>query len=459
MTGPRSLQARLAIGIGLVLTILWLAAASVTALVLRREMDVVFDASLQETAQRLLPLAATEIVAREDEGVTQRLGAIRAHDEFFTYLVRDGQGRILLQSHSADPAVFPAYDGPGFRQSATHRFYNDDALRGSIRITVAEPLEHRADVARELQMGLGLPLLIALPVALIAVTLSVRASLGPLRRFRAALAARGARDLSQVPAPDLPAEIAPVADTMNDLLVRLRAAFDAERSFAANAAHELRTPLAGAIAQAQRLKAETADPEARRRADDIEVTLKRLTRVSERLMQMARAEGGRLRGDHPLDLRPVLQMIVQDLGRQAPDSRLELTLPKWPVLSDLDPDAFGIVLRNLTDNALRHGRPGAPIRIGLSSDGRLSVANEAPVLPRDVLDRLARRFERGTTQGGGSGLGLAIVATIAERTGGALRLVSPLPGAKDGFFAEVQLPVAVKEKTVLGPTKFSEADV
>ncbi|MGD9863938.1 MAG: sensor histidine kinase N-terminal domain-containing protein, partial [Pseudodonghicola sp.] len=257
MRAPRSLQARLALGIGLMLTLLWVAAASVTAVVLRREMNAVFDSTLQETAQRLLPLAVTEIVGREDLGVTQRLGAIRTHDEFFTYVVRDETGRILLQSHSADPAVFPAYDGAGFRQTATHRLYNDDALRGSIRISVAEPLEHRADVASDLQMGLGLPLLVVIPVALIAVAFAVRASLAPLRRFRGALAARNVRDLSPdlspVPAPGLPVEIAPVAETLNDLLARLKAAFEAERSFAANAAHELRTPLAGAIAQAQRL--------------------------------------------------------------------------------------------------------------------------------------------------------------------------------------------------------------
>jgi len=441
MRAPRSLQARLAIGIGLLLTLLWVAAATVTAVTLRREMNAVFDSTLQETGQRLLPLAVSEIVAREDEGVTQRLGAIRAHNEFFTYLVRDDQGRILLQSHSADPAVFPDYDGPGFRQSATHRFYNDDALQGTIRITVAEPLEHRADVARDLQIGLGLPLVIAIPLTLIAVAFAVRASLAPLRRFRKSLAARGARDLSPVPAPGLPAEIAPVADTLNDLLARLKAAFDAERSFAANAAHELRTPLAGAIAQAQRLKTETADSEARGRAEDIEATLKRLTRVSERLMQMARAEGGRLRGDNPSDLRPLLQMILEDLARQAPKGTLELTLPERPVLSDLDPDALGIILRNLTDNALRHGLPGTPVRLALSPDGRLTVSNESPVVPPAVLDRLTHRFERGDASAEGSGLGLAIVATIAERTGGRLELSSPVSGTRSGFSAALQLPV------------------
>ena len=227
--------------------------------------------------------------------MTQRLAPIRAHDEFFTYLVRDAEGRVLLQSHAADPTVFPSYDGPGFRQTTTHRLYSDAALQGTIRITVAEPLAHRMSVAREIQMGLGLPLLIVLPVALIAIILAVRFSLDPLRRFRARLDARGALDLSQVPHEGLPTEIGPLADTLNSLLARLREAFEAERSFAANAAHELRTPLAGAIAQAQRLRSETKDRAAAQRATDIEETLKRLTRRTERMMQLARAEGGRLR--------------------------------------------------------------------------------------------------------------------------------------------------------------------
>ena len=114
---PRSLQARLGLSLGVLLTVLWVAAAAVTAVNLRHEMDEVFDSALQETAQRLLPLAVVDIVGRDDDGMTQRLGAIREHDEFFTYIVRDAQGRILLQSHAADPTVFPAYDGSGFRRA------------------------------------------------------------------------------------------------------------------------------------------------------------------------------------------------------------------------------------------------------------------------------------------------------------------------------------------------------
>lgn len=442
MRGPRSLQARLGLSLGIGLTVLWLAAATVTGLVLRHEMDEVFDSTLQETAQRLLPLAVVEIVGREEDGVTQRLAAIRTHEEFFTYIVRDAQGRILLQSHAAEAGIFPAYDGPGFRRTATHRLYNDDALQGSIRITVAEPLAQRAEVAREIQLVLGLPILIVIPVALLAIMLVVRASLAPLRRFRERLASRSARDLSPVPAADLPAELAPVAGTLNGVLGRLKAAFDAERSFAANAAHELRTPLAGAIAQVQRLQVETKDAAAAQRAADIEASLKRLTRMAERLLQLARAEGSPLRLDHASDLRVVARLMVDDMQRGARPGQITLTLPDRPVLSDLDPDAFGIVCRNLVENALRHGVPGGPVAVALLPDGTFRVANDGPVIPAETLTRLTLRFERGNDGTEGSGLGLAIVAAIAERVSSRLILQSPRPGTSSGFEAALRLPVA-----------------
>ncbi|MBL9059532.1 MAG: HAMP domain-containing protein, partial [Mangrovicoccus sp.] len=347
MSRPASLQARLALAIGLLLALAWIAAAAVTAVILRTEMDEVFDSALAETAQRLLPLAVVDIIGRDDDATAQRLAPIRGHDEFFTYIVRDGEGRVLLQSHAADPAVFPPWVGPGFGQTATHRLYSEEALRGTVRITVAEPLAHRDSVAREVRMGLGLPLVLLLPVTLAAVVLAVRTSLRPLRRFRDAMAARGARDLSPVASPGLPREIAPVAETVNALLARLKAAFEAERSFAASAAHELRTPLAGALAQAQRLRAETPDPAAAARAGEIEATLKRLTRLAERLMQLARAEGGRLRLDHAADLRPVARIVVDEIARGSGAGRIDLQVPDSPMLSDLDPDAFGILARNL----------------------------------------------------------------------------------------------------------------
>ena len=442
MNRSRSLQRRLAVSLGLLLTLCWIGAAAVTSMLARNAIEEVFDASLQETAQRILPLAVLDILTREEEGLTQRLSDIHDHDELLTYVVRDDQGRILLQSHDADPAIFPAWNGAGFRQTATYRLYNEAAVQGTVRITVAELLTHRTTMARDIQLLLIVPVLIFLPVALLAIVLAVRSSLAPLRRFRDQLATRGQRDLSQIPTDGLPAEVAPVADTLNEVLGRLAAAFEAERTFAANAAHELRTPIAGAIAQVQRLHTETRETATRQRAADIESTLKRLTRVSERLMQLARAEGGRLRLDRSSDLRPVARILTDDLARMAGPDRIALVLPDAPLMSDLDPDVFAIVYRNLVENALRHGTHGTPVHVSLSKNGVLSVANEGPVVPEAVLQRLTHRFERGESNAEGSGLGLAIVNAIAQRTGSTLHLQSPRSGQNTGFEVSLSLPLA-----------------
>lgn len=435
---PRwGLQARLALGLGLALTLVWLGTAVLTALSLRHEMEEVFDSSLEETAQRLLPLAVLEITNREAGDGDQHLAPIRAHPELLTYILRDDAGGLLMRSHAADPAAFPDWTGPGFAQNATHRFYSEDTLQGSIRLTVAEPLAQRQQAVGEILMRQILPLALMIPLTLAIVGLSVALGLSGLRRFRGRLASRDARDLSPVPVSDLPAELQTVGETLNDLLARLDAAFEAERSFAANAAHELRTPLAGAIAQIQRLKQETQEAPVIARAVAIEETLKRLTRLSERLLQLARAEGGKLRVDQPGDLRPVARLLVDDLGRNAA-GRLVLSLPEGPVLSRLDPDAFGIVLRNLIENALRHGTPGAPVQVILTEAAELTVANPGPVVAPEVLARLTDRFARAST-GDGSGLGLAIVAAIAGRIGGRLVLSSPRPGHADGFEARITL--------------------
>ena len=440
---PGSLQARLALAIGLVVTLLCIGAATLTSGILRHEMDEVFDSALQETAQRILPLAVLDIFNREEEGIAQSVATLREHDEHFTYLVRDSQGRILLMSHAADPVVFPPYTGMGFRQTATHRLYYDAAIGESITIAMAEPIADRKWIIREIQWGLSLPLLLIIPLSLVAIFLVVRLSFKPVRQFRDDLASRGSHDLFPLAGEGLPNELAPVSRALNELLGRLDASFVAERSFAANAAHELRTPVAGAIAHAQRLRAETTDSQVANRADQIETALKRLGRLAEKLRQLARADGGRLKTGQPIDLRGILEATVAEFehDKQA-TGLLDTTLPESPVLCDIDMDVFGILCRNLIENALKHGVPDAPVSIELTAGGRLTVTNDAPAVPPDILDRLTSRFERGTSSTDGSGLGLAIVRSIAEGADGILTLRSPVPGHSAGFEAVVDLPTA-----------------
>ena len=433
-----SIRFRTAVALSVVVTLLWLAAAAITARLLADEMGEVFDSALQETGQRILQLAVIDVLNREEAGLTQHLTALDAHEEYFTYLVRDDQGRILLASHRADPALFPVFAETGFHQTENLRFYQEAAVRGTVTLTIAEPLVHRQKVAREVAMGLALPLLAVIPLSILAIAYGLGFGLRPLAALRAQLAQRDANDLAPLALDRLPAELQPIAGTVNQLFQRLQTAFDAERNFASNAAHELRTPLAGAVAQVQRLRHETHEPETARRADAIESTLKRLTRLSERLMQLARAEGAHLKAAAPHDLRLVLQLVIDDFARGADRGRIGSTLPATAVLSEIDQDAIAIVARNLIENALRHG-DGGPIRVALTADGWLHVENDGPAVAEQTLAALSGRFVRGESASSGSGLGLAIVRTIAERSGARLFLVSPLVGQTGGFRASLQL--------------------
>ena len=432
-----SIRLRSAAALSLIVTLIWLGTALVTTRLLTSELNDVFDSALQETGQRILQLAVVDVLGREEEGVAQHVMALDDHEEYFTYIVRDNRGRILLTSHRADPARFPAFTKTGFHQSPELRFYHESAVRGTIALTIAEPLSHRREVAREMALSLALPLVVMIPLSIAGIFYGLGYGLRPLGKLRAQLARRGVKDMSPLPTKDMVTELRPIAEALNQLLARLDTAFAAERSFTSNAAHELRTPLAGALAQVQRLRQTSTDPDSARRAGDVEATLKRLTRLSERLMQLARAEGARLLTDTPQDLRPILRIVAGDFA-QGPDAgRVALSLPDASVLSDIDPDAVAILARNLIENALRHG--DGPVTVALDPEGLLSIENDCPAIPSAELAALSGRFVRGKDAGEGSGLGLAIVHTIAERIGSPLRLTSPLPGKTTGFAACVNL--------------------
>ncbi|NKK71024.1 two-component sensor histidine kinase [Rhizobium leguminosarum bv. viciae] len=448
-----SLQTRLALALGLSVTLLWLAAAAVTAHRLGGQMEEVFDDGLKATAQRILPIARHDLREGhqnrdatddednvEDDDGDARLGREARYGEDVSFIVRDQNGQVLLGSKGADASSFPPFTKQGFLRTETHQLYYDASFDGNLTIAVAEPLDRRTELSRKMLLGLVLPLIVVIPLSLLAIYLAVRRSLGPVRALRQELANRGAQDLSPVTDSGLPTELLPISAGVNQLLDRLTAAFHAERAFAANAAHELRTPVAGAIAQAQRIRSETKEKLTAQRATEIEITLKRLMRISEKLMQLARAEGGRLQSDEPSDLRTVLQIVLQDFTRTG-EGRIALRLPQAPVLSMLDPDAVGILCRNLIENALKHGARRGSVEVSLEADGLLTVANDGPNLPTDTMDRLMRRFERGNGKIGGAGLGLAIVTAIADRVGADVKIVSPRPVKNEGVQVEIKLPL------------------
>jgi len=438
MKSPVSLQRRLSIGLTAGIALLWIIAAIVASLAVREELNETFDSALEETAQRILPLSVLEIVNREEDGRSQHIAALQPHKEHLTYLVRDKQGKILMQSHDADPAIFNQHPLEGFTDTATHRIYTASALRETLFIEVAERLKHRREAALKTALALFWPLLLLIPLSLLGTWLFVRFSLRSIVIYRSAIEARGTGDLSPIKAVQLPAEIDPLAKAVNHLLERLRRALDAERSFTANSAHELRTPLAATLAQVQRLHSEAPEGKLRERAAQIEKSLRGLARLSEKLMQLAKAEGGSLLAETPQNLRPLLVHVVDELSRNA-SAELRLSLPETDkVLCMIDADAFAILLRNLIENAVNHGSAGQPVNISLSADALLRISNAGPMVPAALLAQLTGRFVRGSSQAEGSGLGLAIAAAIAHGIGTTLHLASPATGRSDGFEAVVQ---------------------
>jgi two-component system, OmpR family, sensor kinase len=430
-----SLRRRLALALTVVVTSVWLAGIAAASLILQREIDEVLDGALQEVAERILPLAYAETLSAETSA-TQRVVAVRQRDEHISYVVRDAAGKALLQSSDADLTKFPQSPPLGFSSAGGMRAYTESAVKGTIFVTTVEDLGHRRRAVWRAVVALFWPLLALAPTVAAAVWISIGLAFRPVDRLRAELAGRGGGNLAPVVAADLPSEVAPVAASVNALMGRLSDALDAERSFAANSAHELRTPIAAALAQAQRLLVELPADASRERAAAIATALRRLARLSEKLLQLAKAEGGGLIAASPRPIAPVLRLVAQEAERELDlDGRLELAIDGDPII-DLDPDAFAVLARNLIENAAKHGDPERPVVVGLGVD-RLAVANDGPPVAPDRLRQLLRPFERGPTPAAGSGLGLTIAAAICRGAGLTLELESPRPGAAEGFCATI----------------------
>lgn len=419
----------------------WIAAAAVGALVMREEFDEVFDSSLQEAAQRLIPLVESTIVQRESSADPWSVdGSSAEGTEYLTYQVRDSKGRILLRSHDAQSEPFAAPLKRGFHDTATNRIYTAEAASGGLFLQIADQLDHRNEAVREGALSLLIPLVFLIPLSMLAIWVLVRRALKPVDLLRSEIGSRGGGNLSPMTIAGLPPELEAIGASVNRLFERLRKALDAERAFASNSAHELRTPIAGALAQTQRLIAELPDGPLNARATQIERSLSSLAHLSEKLLQLARAETGIGLAVQLVDINTIVELVVEDFRRRPEYSR-RLNLPdlSGSTMRRADVDALGIVLRNLIENALIHGESLAPVTIRVGKDGVISISNLGAVVPPEVLVLLTQRFRRGSTTTEGSGLGLAISDMLVRQMGGTLNLRSPASGRNDGFEATLDL--------------------
>ncbi len=434
---------RLIVALTAVVAMFWLLAAALGALVMKDEFDEIFDSALKETAGRLTPLIVDDISLRREQQPPRQLDPVplSEEDNYITFQVRDATGKVLLHSHDVTAAAFDAPLKPGFHDTPEFRIFTVAAAGDTIFVQVADSRWHRQEAVVEGALALMLPLLILVPASILAIRLIVRRMLLPVDTLRQTIASKDSGNMAPLSDAYLPRELQPIAHSVNKLLGRLRSALEAEREFTANSAHELRTPIAGALAQTQRLMEIVNSDEARARARQVELSLVRLSHLTEKLLQLSRAEAGIGFGETAIDLVPVLRVLVEDARRQAGDGeRLRMSIAPGAALTrQVDADAFGITIRNLLENALIHAPPGSPVDISLDADGSIRIVNDGPVISPAELSSLARRFARGRTDAPGSGLGLQIAKRLAQQMGGRLELLSPATGRKDGFEAKLSL--------------------
>lgn len=461
----RSIAVRLAVWLSIAMLVFWLGGAAISTVVLRNELEQAFDETLRQSAFRLLPLANRDVrnnargrdpvprLGREDDNrgsgkredrPLPRGNEIAPQIESFTYVVFDRYGVVQLRAEDAPTLlpVLPAADG--LLVVDGHRAFKSTDRRTGTGILVLETTNARDEALWAAVAGLLWPLAALLPLVALGIWQAVRVALQPVKRLSRDVAQRSGTNLTPLDDDDQPAELAPIAREIEALLGRLRAAMEAERTFAASSAHELRTPIAGALAQTQRLARELGDHVAAPRLREIEHALRGLSDLSEKLLQLSRLEAGFARSDEVVELAPVLDLVLRDFEAQsATRGRVQLEWrPGAQLAQRINPDAFAIALRNLIQNALIHGAPQGTVLVEAGPGAVVTVRNHGPIVPPDMTARLTERFARGATRASGTGLGLAVVATIMQQVGGQLLLRSPAAGWPDGFEASLRFPGA-----------------
>ncbi len=392
------------------------------------ESHQLFDYHLRQMALSLRDQGAALPLPPED------------HEQFdFAVQIWSADGSRVYLSHTRSRARLPERATLGFADVVAdgERWRVFSTLAGGRVIQVGQPFEVRERIATAAAMRSLTPLLLLAPLIALGIWWLVGRSLRPVERIAGELKRRDAQRLDPVSEHDVPAEVEPMVRSLNGLLERLGRAFAAQRAFVADAAHELRTPIAALKLQAG-LLARARDDAARRQAlGDLDAGIERAARLVDQLLTLARSEPqARPAALARLDLARLVAEVAAEVqpiaaAREA-TIRVDAAAPV-----ELSGDASGLrsLVRNLLDNALRHTPRGSRIELAVTGDAReawLRVDDDGPGIPVGERERVFDRFH-GRNAGGdaGSGLGLSIVKAVVDRHEGSIDLAqSPLGGLR-----------------------------
>jgi two-component system sensor histidine kinase TctE len=324
-------------------------------------------------------------------------------------------------------------------------------------VQVAEPLDKRSQLATEIARGVMLSQFAMLPLAVVLVWFALTRGLRPLDQLQRAIRRRAAGDLSPIDERAAPEEVSPLVGAINDLLARLGASIAAQKHFLADAAHQLKTPLAGLRTQAElaQREVEAGDAKAVKRSlTQIARSSQRTAHMVNQLLTMASAEDrGEARRTQTFNLAALATEVVQDavpralakgldIGYEGPDAKSAGA----PRLSG-EPVLVREAMRNLLDNAVQYTPGGGTITLRLLVDGRtavLQVEDNGPGIPEAERELVFQPFYRALgTEVDGSGLGLAIVREVAERHGGSVAIeAASAQAVSPGTRVSLRLPLA-----------------
>ncbi len=417
----------------------WAGSALLVYLEADQESQELFDRSLTETAHLLLTLAAHEVEE------TEHLGQIaldehddRLHGQYLMFQIWDHDGRLRYKSSAAPMTAFSAADDAlGWarvdgRRWRTYASWNRDH---TLQIQLGEPASHRQEISQRFAYRTASYALLAVLLLAAAIWWSVNRVLAALQRSASEVAERTPSELREVSVAGAPSEVQPLLLAINQLFGRMRLTLEHEQRFTADAAHELRTPLAAIKTNLQVIQRARSDAERNEFLLGLGASVDRASRLVDQLMTLARLEPHN--GSHPalrpLDLGALLTSQLPALHEQARQRGLQFEAQLAPAPCRADPDSLLILLRNLCDNAMRYTPAGGSVRLACWSEGPqtcLSVADSGPGIPEAQRERVFDRFFRlADASLPGSGLGLSIVRRIADAHGASIELGAGLNGA------------------------------
>lgn len=439
----RSLRLRLLVLLSLVLGLAWLAAAWFTHLESREEINRLFDAQLSQSAQVLLATTRHDIQERVEHG--EDGVAVHEYEQKLMFQIWD-ENKLLLRSAAAP--VFPISNvKTGYSVTLLGgqpwRVLTRWDTREAFMIQVAEPMSGRESLAQHITFKLLLPIFVVLPVLLLLLWLGIGAGLRPLQTLKKEITQRTPNHLNAVAMAGVPEEVSPLVEALNDLFVRLELAFNSERRFTADAAHELRTPLAALKIQAQVALRATDETERQAALENVLHGVDRAARLVEQLLTLARVDPETAAvGYSSVNLYDLAASAIKEVAQMAHAKQIELSLEgKSTCLVFGDAMQLTLLLRNLLDNAIRYtptaGRVSVVLRQGPGV--ALHIRDSGPGIPAAERERVLQRFYRINGSGmEGSGLGLSIVQRIATLHGARLELADN--ESEPGLLVKVSWP-------------------